>query len=49
VLAAVFQDGKWSIVRFASDGSMEDAVPPVAGEDVENPYILATGGPAVGD
>ena len=33
VLAPVFQDGKWSLVRFASDGSMEYAVPPAAGAD----------------
>jgi hypothetical protein len=49
VLAPVFQDGEWSIVRFASDGSMEYGVAPVAGEDVDNPYVLETGGPAVGD
>lgn len=42
VLAPVFQDGMWSIVRFASDGSMEYAVAPVPGEDVENPYVVAT-------
>ncbi len=44
VLAPVFQDGKWSVVRFASDGSMEYAVPPAAGADMDNPYVLATGG-----
>jgi hypothetical protein len=49
VLAPVFQDGRWAVVRFASDGSMEYAVPPVAGGDGDNPYVLATGGPAVGD
>lgn len=49
VLAPVFQDGTWALVRFASGGSMEYAVPPVAGQDVENPYVLPTGGPAVGD
>jgi hypothetical protein len=49
LIASVFQDGKWSLVRIASDGSMEYAVPPVAGEDVENPYVLETGGPALGD
>jgi hypothetical protein len=42
VLAPVFQDGEWSIVRFASDGSMEYAVPPVAGSDVESPFVLET-------
>ncbi len=49
VLAPVFQDGMWSIVRFASDGSMEYAMTPVPGQDVENPYVLATGGPVLGD
>jgi hypothetical protein len=49
VLAQVFQDGKWAVVRIASDGSMEYAVPPVAGEDVDNPYVLPTGGPVIGD
>ena len=49
MLASVFQDGRWALVRIASDGSMEYAVPPVAGADVENPYVLATGGPTRGD
>jgi len=49
VLISVFQDGRWSIVRVASDGSMEYAVQPVAGEDVDNPFLLATGGPTLGD
>jgi hypothetical protein len=49
VLAPVFQDGRWSIVRIGSDGSMEYAVPPVPGEDMANPYVLPTGGPAIGD
>jgi hypothetical protein len=49
LLASTYQDGEWSLVRIAADGSMEDAVPPVAGGDVDNPYVLATGGPAVGD
>jgi len=48
VLAPVFQDGKWSVVRIASDGSMEYAVPPVAGSDVDSPFVLATGGPGAG-
>jgi hypothetical protein len=48
VLAPVFQDGMWSIVRFASNGSMEYAVAPVPGQDVENPYVLSTGGPVLG-
>ncbi len=44
VLAPVYQDGKWALVRVASDGSMEYAVPPTPGEDVANPFILPTGG-----
>jgi len=49
VLAPVFQDGRWSIVRFAPDGAMEYAVAPVRGQDVENPFVLPTGGAAAGD
>jgi hypothetical protein len=41
VLAPVYQNGRWSIVRFASDGSMEYAVAPIPGEDLRNPYVLA--------
>ena len=48
-LAAVYQDGQWAIVRFASDGSMEYAAPPVPGTDVDAPFILATGGPVLAD
>jgi hypothetical protein len=44
VLASAYQHGRWSIVRFASDGSMEYAVAPVAAGE-ENPYVLETGGP----
>ena len=40
-LAPVFQDGTWSIVRFASDGIMEYAAPQIPGQDVDNPFILA--------
>ncbi len=42
VLAAFFQEGRWSIVRVASDGTMEYAVPPRAGDDVESPFVLET-------
>ena len=49
VLASVFQDGRWALVRIAADGSMEYAVQPVAGGNVANPYVLATGGPTRGD
>jgi hypothetical protein len=44
VLATMFQAGKWSVVRIASDGSMEYAVPPIAGQDLDNPFVLPTGG-----
>ena len=45
VLVPVYQEGSWSLVRIASDGSMEYAVPPRPGVDVTvNPYILPTGG-----
>jgi len=49
VIARVYQDGEWSLVRIASDGSMEYAVPPVAGQDVDSPFVLATGGSSAGD
>jgi hypothetical protein len=41
-LAPVFQDGSWGLIRFASDGSMEYAVPPASGRDMDNPYVIAT-------
>jgi hypothetical protein len=44
VIAAVFQENTWSLVRIATDGSMEYAVPPVPGTDTDNPFILPTGG-----
>jgi hypothetical protein len=44
VLAPTYQDGKWAIVRIASDGSMEYAVEPVKGAFDGRPYILPTGG-----
>jgi hypothetical protein len=49
VLAPVFQAGRWAVVRIASDGSLEYAVAPVAGEDVANPFVLAEGGMSYGD
>jgi hypothetical protein len=45
VLAPVFQDGTWSLVRFGADGSMEYAVASVPGKDVANPFELPIGGP----
>jgi hypothetical protein len=45
VLVVTYQDGKWAVVRLGVDGSMEYAVAPAPGEDLENPFVLATGGP----
>jgi hypothetical protein len=42
VLAPVFQDGRWAVVRIASDGSMEYAVPPVSGDMEESPFVVET-------
>jgi hypothetical protein len=45
VLIPVYQEGEWSLVRVASDGSLEYAVTPRPGVDVtENPYVIPTGG-----
>ncbi|WP_151083275.1 hypothetical protein [Nocardioides cynanchi] len=44
LLAATFQDGKWSLVRIASDGSMEYAVAPAPGPYDSSPFVLPTGG-----
>jgi hypothetical protein len=49
VLAPVFQDNTWSLVRFAPDGTMEYALPPTPGKDMGNPYVVATGGVVQGD
>jgi hypothetical protein len=41
VLAPIYQDGNWALVRIASDGSMEYAVGPRPGEDLTlDPYVL---------
>ncbi|MGL5811295.1 MAG: hypothetical protein ACRCYQ_15245 [Nocardioides sp.] len=42
VLIEGYQDGKWSIVRLNTDGSMEYAVAPRPGSDVDSPYVLET-------
>lgn len=42
VLATVHQGGQWSVVRFGLDGSMERALGPVAGEDVDPAFLLET-------
>ena len=44
VLAPTYQDGKWALVRIASDGSMEYAVAPAKGPYDANPFVLPTGG-----
>jgi hypothetical protein len=41
LLAATYQEGQWSLVRFNPDGTMEYAVPPAAGNDVgQSPFVL---------
>lgn len=41
VLATVFQDGRWAVLRVGVDGSVEYAVAPRPGQDVEPPFTLA--------
>ena len=40
LLAAAYVDGEWSVYRLGTDGSMERALGPVAGADVEPPFRL---------
>ncbi|HQR27921.1 MAG TPA: hypothetical protein PLP61_12855 [Nocardioides sp.] len=40
VLTVTYQDGRWAVVRVGLDGSMEYAVPPVAGSDADRPFFL---------
>ena len=42
LLAVVFQDGEWAVVRIGVDGTMEYAVPPVSGDSQAYPFTLAT-------
>jgi hypothetical protein len=42
VLFIAIQDGQWSIVRMGVDGSLEYAVPPVAGDPYLSPFALET-------
>jgi hypothetical protein len=42
VLATVFQEGEWAIVRVGVDGSMELASDIQQGEDVDAPFFLST-------
>lgn len=44
LLLPTFQDGRWSVVRVAPDGSMEYAVAPVKGAYDGRPFLLPTGG-----
>lgn len=44
LLLPAFQDGTWSVVRIASDGSMEYAVTPAGGALDGRPFLLPTGG-----
>jgi hypothetical protein len=44
VLAPTYQDGKWALVRVASDGSMEYAIAPTKGPYDASPFVLPTGG-----
>ena len=40
LLATMFQDGQWAVLRIGVDGSREYAVAPTGGEDVESPFVL---------
>jgi hypothetical protein len=42
VLASVFQAGRWAVLRIGMDGSREYALPPVPGEDLDAPFVLAS-------
>jgi hypothetical protein len=41
MLGTTFQGGKWYVVRFGVDGSMELALGPISGDDVESPIVLS--------
>jgi hypothetical protein len=42
VLATVFQAGRWAVLRIGLDGRRQYAVAPVAAEDIDSPFALAT-------
>jgi hypothetical protein len=42
LIAAVFQENTWSLVRIAADGTMEYAAQPEKGDDFSNPFVLET-------
>lgn len=41
-LMVTYAEGSWSVVRLGTDGSMEYAVEPREGSDLESPFILAS-------
>jgi hypothetical protein len=41
VLAVVYERGRWSIVRLGADGAAELAFGPLAGSDLDRPFVLA--------
>lgn len=41
VLAVVFQNGEWAVVRIRLDGAMDIAVAPTKGEETEPPFTLS--------
>lgn len=43
LLVVTYQEGEWAVVRLGLDGSMEYAVAPVAGVDLERPIMLQQG------
>lgn len=42
LLAPVWQDGQWLLVRFGPDGALEQVTEPADGEDVEPAYLVET-------
>lgn len=42
VLVVTYQAGRWAVVRLGTDGSMEYAVAPRRGSDMEKPFMLQT-------
>jgi hypothetical protein len=40
VLVVTYADGEWAVVRIGLDGSMEYAVPPDKGSDMDRPFFL---------
>lgn len=40
VLVTTYSSGDWAVVRIGIDGSQEYALPPVAGGDMDSPFLL---------